>query len=235
MSGLNRFFRWFQPDKPEQPPQAQIVWSNEPPPPMVPEQQDFQPQTRKAILAEAHYEMYAIAADAWQAWRMPSLAKTQRREPIPFDPRSLGRDTGRMIAAAQAEARILVIDGLPLMDNPFAPDQRWHQQTRELIKAAMAAAPLPVKMRLHRLCDRYPERVGIALAIAHPRDQANWHGAKVTQVLPILAGLAVNALGLPVSLIAEADPMFTSFIPAMGTPRWRIEVFEDGEREDVAA
>lgn len=219
----NTFMPWYNPDEPEQ--QHFMQFSDTPPPPI--------PQCDE-LLAEAVAQMHRTAAEAyaraWGTW--PSLPKT---EPIPFDPARMGRDTARAIRAAQEHANIIIVDGLPLMGNPYAPEYRWHREASELIYAARDAAPLPVKMRLHRLCTRYPQRVCLSLAVAYPQRDAKWARVTSWQVLPILADLVVKTLQLPAACVTTVDHDFTEFLPTLGAPRWRMEVYEADEVDELEA
>jgi hypothetical protein len=232
MSGLNRFFRWFQPDKPEQQPQARIVWSSEPPTPM--ESVHLPLPTPYSILAEAE----AIAADAYQrAWGKPApLAKTQ-----PLVQRADTRDADalRNAAAGRGPAAdtsvIFTADSLPLMVSPMGPDDLWKHAARVAIQDAFAAMPQPQRDRFRRMRATVPaERLSVQLTIAHP---LAWDGMKSlkSQLAPHLAGVAVEVLDLPLSLIAECaeDHNAVALHTAVnGTGWWSVCIRVDGDGRD---
>lgn len=225
---MNIFARLFRRGNLEKQPPPFLRISDTPPAPII--NPAWQP-THQTMPADIQAQMHRAAAEAWATWKPEALAKTVRCEPIPFDPAWMGRDTGRTIAAAQHASRILVVSDLPLMANPFAPEYRpWHPNAVSAIYDAYEALPNDAKRWLRRLCIMTPERVGMHIAIWYPARAERWRGATAAQVLPILAGLAVNTLRplckLPYECVTDIDPHLTPFVASAGDPCWRLEIYE---------
>lgn len=224
---MNIFARLFRRGNLEKQPPPFLRISDTPPAPIInPAWQQVQ-QTREPF--DIQRAANRVVYDAWP-WPQERPALTLAKT-VPLAVVREGRDTGRAIAAAQHASRILVVDDLPLMANPFAPEYRpWHSNAVTAIYDAYEALPSDAKRWLRRLCIMTPERVGMHIAIWYPARAEMWRGATAAQVLPILAGLAVNTLRplckLPYECITDIDPHMMPFVASMGDPCWRLEIYE---------
>lgn len=235
MSGLNRFFRWFQPDKPEQPSQAHIVWSNVPPPPI--ESVHLPLPAPYSILDEAE----AIAADAYRrAWGKPAPAPLAKTQPLVQRADAHHADALRAAVAGRGPAAdtsiIFMADRLPLMVEPY-PNEVWLRAARVSIQNALAAMPAQQRERFRRIratALATPDILSVEMSVAYPM---SWGSEKVlrSNLVPHLAGVAVMTLDLPPSLIAECDTDkdATNLFTAMGeTGWWSVCIRVDGDGDD---